>query len=306
MTDQEKLSGRLTQVKDVSDKRARNIKPRILELTDANGIYIPEGSTTEVRDFLLKGVATAGRSPVTILDAGTSIASADLDDTGHFTAELGHQPLGLHVYTVIDADKQESSPWSVTVVEAHQTYIEYVRGPDDKDIDNGSTTVHKDLRFVGRSTPGQVVELVDNDIVLRLLNVDETGHWSAHVTNLRSGNHTFIARKLNGKESAPWQIRVEEPALLSIQFGYGQGNYQPIENGGTTSQTAVVLVGTAKPYEHGRVLSDVHDGVDFEANHYGVFSALVEGLLPGFSYRFVCRSEPDRVSEPWEIVVELP
>ncbi|WP_322843546.1 hypothetical protein [Pseudomonas sp. B33.4] len=301
MTDQEKLSGRLTQV-EASDKRARTIEPRILELTDSNGTYIESGSIVQVSDFFLKGVATS-KTVVHILDGGTAIASIVVDETGHFVAELFQQSQGFHEYTVLDLDGKESSAWSVTVDERRQTSIEYVVGPNNELIENGSSTTHNSLQFAGWAPPRQVVELVDNGIVLRLLNVAETGHWSAHLKDLRPGNHKFIARELSGKESAPWEILIEKQALLSIQFGYGQGNHQPIEDGETTLQTAVVLVGTAKAYEHGRILSDVHDGVDFDANQYGIFTALVEDLQPGFSYTFICRSGPDRVSEPWKIQV---
>lgn len=301
MTDQEKLSGRLTQL-DVSGKRASNIHPRILELTDLEGNFIEPGSAVEVRDFIVRGVVTPS-SIAQILDRGTHVIHVVADQTGHFIADINEQSPGMHAYTVRDDMGQESDPWPVTIIRAEQVLIETVQGPDDQFIENGSSTVHDDLRFVGKGVPGQVVDLLDNGTVLRLLNVDNNGHWSAHLTGLKPGNHKFIARELNGNESAPWHVEIEKPALLSIQFGYGQKNYQTIKDGETTMQTAVALVGTAKPGECGRILSNVHEGVDFEADQRGVFVALVKDLLPGFSYTFVCRSEPDRHSEPWKITV---
>ncbi|VVN39479.1 hypothetical protein PS619_05299 [Pseudomonas fluorescens] len=303
MTDQEKLSGQLTQV-EASSTRASKIEPRILELTDLDGNYIEPDSVVTVSDFFIKGVATPAR-PADILDSRTPIAPVLVDATGHFTTELFNQSLGTHVYTVLDESGQESSPWVVTIAALDQLLIESIKGPDDQPIGNGSSTAHTDLRFIGKGVPGQVVELVDNGIVLRLLNVDNSGHWSAHLTGLKPGKHKFVARELNGKESAPWHVEIEKPALLSIQFGYGLGNYQPIKDGETTTQTAVVLIGTAKPNEFGRILSDAHEGVVFEANEYGVFITPIKDLLPGDSYMFICRSEsePDRHSEPWMIHV---
>ncbi|WP_414869571.1 hypothetical protein [Pseudomonas sp. IT-347P] len=303
MTDQEKLSGQLTQV-DASSKLASKIEPRILELTDLEGRYIESHSVVKISDFFIKGVANVA-SPAQILDGGTEIATAHVDETGHFETELFHQSLGTHIYTVLDEFGQESSPWVVTIAAVDQLLIESVIGPNDETIENGSSTVHNDLRFTGRGAPGKVVDLLDNGIVLRLLNVAGNGHWSAHLTGLKPGNHKFVARELNGKESAPWLIEIEKPASLSIQFGYGQGNHQPINDGETTTQTEIVLVGTAKPYEFGRILSDAHEMVIYDANEFGIFVAPITGLIPGYSYRFVCRSEsePNRQSEPWTIKV---
>lgn len=302
MTDQEKLSGQLTQL-DISGKPSINNEPWILELTDLNGNFISPGSTVvEVHDFLLRGVVNPF-STFTIFDGEKYINSGASDDTGHFTAEVANQPAGEHAYTVRDDIGRESANWPIAIIGADQLLIESVTGTDGQLIENGSSTVHSHLKFVGRAAHGKVVELLDNGIVLRLLNVDVSGHWSAELTGLKPGSHKFIARELNGKESAPWHVEIEKSALLSIQFGYGQGNYQPINDGETTTQTTVVLVGTAKPYEYGRILSDAHEVVDFEADQHGVFVALINDLLPGFSYTFVCRSAADRHSAPWKIKV---
>jgi hypothetical protein len=300
MTDQEKLSGRLTQV-GASSKRASAVEPRILELKHLDGKYIPPESVIEVSEFFITAVGTE-RSTADLLDGGITIAAVKFDETGHVTTLLSHQSVGTRVYTVRDEFGQESSPWVITIA-LGQLLIESVKGPDGQLIENGSSTAHTDLSFVGNGPSNQVVELVDNGIVSRLVNVDLTGHFSARIQNLKPGPHKFVVRALNGKESAAWDVEIEKPALLSIQFGFGQGNHQPIEDGETTTQTAVVLVGTATPHESGLILSDAQEGVEFIANEYGIFNALVENLLPGLSYTFVCRSYSDRQSAPWTIKV---
>ncbi|CAI8789488.1 DUF4198 domain-containing protein [Pseudomonas sp. IT-347P] len=302
MTDQEKLSGQLTQV-DASSKRASKIKPAILQLTDLDGHYIESGSTVEIVDFFVHGVADRP-GPAQILDGGTLIANAQIDEHGRFKQVLLGQNLGVHAYTVRDESGRESSSWEVNI-ETDSVVIASVKGPDQKWIDSGSSTIHNELTFFGKGVRGQVVELLDNDIVLQLLKVNDSWHWHALLTGLKPGKHQFVARKLNGEESNHWHVEIEKPASLSIQFSYGEGNHQPINNGETTTQTEAVLVGTAKPYESGRILSDIHEGIVYKANEHGVFVAPVKGLVPGHSYRFVCRSEsePNRQSEPWAIKV---
>lgn len=307
MTDQEKLSGKLTGV-DASGKRTSSVAPYILKLTDLKNNYIASGSVVEISDFILHGSASPGEN-VEIRDRGISVASVPVNIDGDLAYVLHEQHGGFHEYTIVDREGRESRSWEVIVDYATQTYIESVKGPDGEPIADGSSTSHTTLYFLGRGVPGHVVEVTSDGTAVRLVTVDDGRHWSANLTDLKPGRHDFTARELNGKESPPWRIEIEKPALLSIQFGLGQGNYQLIKDGETTNQTSVLLVGTAKPNEEGKILSDVHGPVDFQANGFGIINAIVEDLAPGYSYTFVCRSGADRTSEPFTIKVassELP
>lgn len=277
--------------------------PRIHSVTNGDGEFIPSEGTTTNGDLSFIGSAQPNQF-AEVLDDGIPVhPPVNVDANGHFSALLVNQKRGLRVYSVKTTDGQQSAMWIINVDVKETLSIESVYAPDGWLIGNGETTFHTELSFTGVATPGKVVELVNNGIVVKLLNVASDGHWSANLTDLDTGTQNFIAREPNGQQSSPWQVHIKEPASISIQFVVGNENFQLIGNHKSTTDRTVTLVGTANPGETGWIVDYHRDLVPFGANDNGVYFATVEGLEENLIHTFRLRSDLGRLSSPWAIRV---
>lgn len=284
-----------------SSNHTKRTGTQILTIINGEGQSIENGGVSYNADLSFTGSAGPNQN-AEILDWGVPAHHpVSVDVGGHFSAFLADQQPGPHDYSVRTSDGRESSPWQVLVEVSATLKIESVRGPDGEPIENGASTPHNHLSFVGRGIANQTVDLLDNGVPLQTLNVDSTGHWSAHVDGLPTGSHEFTARQAD-QESAPWQILLRKPAPLSIQFAFGKPGFQLIANQGSTSDTAVTLVGTANPFEHGWIVDYDNKLVYVGADENGVYKATIENLAEKFhTFRF--KSDQDRLSNTWTVRV---
>lgn len=303
MTDQEKLSAPLTPAAITNHSTTGNV-PVIREVTNGKGESIPNGGISRDGNLQISGSALPGEH-VHISDAGLPVAVVIANVQGDFIVALANVQTGQHTYIARNADGVVSAPWTVTVASEVQSapVIEVVYGPDGKVVPDGQSTFHDELNLIGQGIPGQVVELLCNGTVIRLLNIDSIGHWSANVTGLQTGIQRFVARAPNGLESASWQVAVIKPLALKIKFVIGQEQFQEIENHGVTTDRAVTIIGTGIPGETGWIVDYHKDLVSWAVDDRGIFSATVRDLAVNHVHTLRCKSDSGRLSAPWAIRV---
>lgn len=303
MSDQEKLSAPLTPAVATTHSATANA-PVIREVTNGKGESIPNGGISNDSKLKISGSGLAGE-PVHISDAGRPVAVVSADVQGNFIVALANLQAGQHTYVARSADGVVSPQWTVTVAidVLNAPVIETVYEPDGKIVPDGQSTFHDELNFIGQGIPGRIVELLNNGTVIRLLNIDSDGHWSANVTGLQPGTQRFIARDPNGLESAPWQVTVNKPTSLTIKFVLGQERFQEIGNQGVTTDRSVTITGTGIPGETGWIVDYQNNLVNFVVDEHGVYSATITDLAVNHVHTFRCKSDSGRLSAPWAIRV---
>jgi len=303
MTDQEKLSAPLTPADAATHSATRSV-PVIREVTNSKGELIPNGGSTNESNLIIRGSALPGEQ-VHISDKAHPVAVVIADVQGNFIVALANLKTGQHTYVARNAAGVVSPPWTITVTvdEVIAPVIETVYEPDGKFVDPGQNTFSNELNFIGQGIPGRIVELLNNGTVVRLLNIDSEGHWSANVTRLQPGTQRFVARDPNGHESPSWRVEVIEPTALTIKFVLGQERFQEIGDQGVTADRSITITGTGIPGETGWIV-DYHKGlVPFFVNENGVYSATINDLAVNHVHTFRCKSDSGRLSAPWAIRV---
>ncbi len=303
MSDQEKLSAPLTPAVATTHSATANA-PVIREVTNGKGESIPNGGISNDSKLKISGSGLAGE-PVHISDAGRPVAVVSADVQGNFIVALANLQAGQHTYVARSADGVVSPQWTVTVAidVLNAPVIETVYEPDGKIVPDGQSTFHDELNFIGQGIPGRIVELLNNDTVIRLLNIDSDGHWSANVSGLQPGIQRFVARDPNGHESSSWQVEVIKPTALTIKFVLGQERFQEIGNQGVTTDRSVTITGTGIPGETGWIVDYQNNLVNFVVDEHGVYSATITDLAVNHVHTFRCKSDSGRLSAPWAIRV---
>ncbi|CAH0207640.1 hypothetical protein SRABI89_01907 [Pseudomonas koreensis] len=303
MSDQEKLSAPLTPAVATTHSATANA-PVIREVTNGKGESIPNGGISNDSKLKISGSGLAGE-PVHISDAGRPVAVVSADVQGNFIVALANLQAGQHTYVARSADGVVSPQWTVTVAidVLNAPVIETVYEPDGKIVPDGQSPFHDELNFIGQGIPGRIVELLNNDTVIRLLNIDSDGHWSANVSGLQPGIQRFVARDPNGHESSSWQVEVIKPTALTIKFVLGQERFQEIGNQGVTTDRSVTITGTGIPGETGWIVDYQNNLVNFVVDEHGVYSATITDLAVNHVHTFRCKSDSGRLSAPWAIRV---
>ncbi|WP_122750355.1 hypothetical protein [Pseudomonas atacamensis] len=303
MSDQEKLSAPLTPAVATTHSATANA-PVIREVTNGKGESIPNGGISNDSKLKISGSGLAGE-PVHISDAGRPVAVVSADVQGNFIVALANLQAGQHTYVARSADGVVSPQWTVTVAidVLNAPVIETVYEPDGKIVPDGQSTFHDELNFIGQGIPGRIVELLNNGTVIRLLNIDSDGHWSANVSGLQPGIQRFVARDPNGHESSSWQVEVIKPTALTIKFVLGQERFQEIGNQGVTTDRSVTITGTGIPGETGWIVDYQNNLVNFVVDEHGVYSATITDLAVNHVHTFRCKSDSGRLSAPWAIRV---
>ncbi|UST61690.1 hypothetical protein NF673_13610 [Pseudomonas moraviensis] len=301
MTDQEKLSAPLTPA-DAPANPATGSGLQIREVTNGRGDFIQDGGISYDSNLTISGSASP-REYVEIWDWGQPVTSAYADLQGLFIAKLPDQLRGPHLYTATNVGGVISPPWTVIVEGVTAPVIESVYGPDGEPINDGERTFHNELNFIGLGVPGRRVDLLNNGKVIKLLNIDPNGHWSARLEDLKPGTQVFVARDLTGLESPAWRVVVTKPSVLAIKFVIGQEQFQEIDNQGVTTDRAVTVVGTGIPHETGWIVDYNNNLVPFAVDEHGVYSATIRDLAVNHVHTLRCKSETGRLSAPWAIRV---
>lgn len=303
MSDQEKLSAPLTPAVATTHSATANA-PVIREVTNGKGESIPNGGISNDSKLKISGSGLAGEA-VHISDAGRPVAVVSADVQGNFIVALANLQAGQHTYVARSADGVVSPQWTVTVAidVLNAPVIETVYEPDGKIVPDGQSTFHDELNFIGQGIPGRIVELLNNGTVIRLLNIDSDGHWSANVSGLQPGIQRFVARDPNGHESSSWQVEVIKPTALTIKFVLGQERFQEIGNQGVTTDRSVTITGTGIPGETGWIVDYQNNLVNFVVDEHGVYSATIKDLAVNHVHTFRCKSDSGRLSAPWAIRV---
>ncbi|KAB2525768.1 hypothetical protein BJN42_15270 [Pseudomonas koreensis] len=303
MSDQEKLSAPLTPAVATTHSATANA-PVIREVTNGKGESIPNGGISNDSKLKISGSGLAGEA-VHISDAGRPVAVVSADVQGNFIVALANLQAGQHTYVARSADGVVSPQWTVTVAidVLNAPVIETVYEPDGKIVPDGQSTFHDELNFIGQGIPGRIVELLNNGTVIRLLNIDSDGHWSANVSGLQPGIQRFVARDPNGHESSSWQVEVIKPTALTIKFVLGQERFQEIGNQGVTTDRSVTITGTGIPGETGWIVDYQNNLVNFVVDEHGVYSATITDLAVNHVHTFRCKSDSGRLSAPWAIRV---
>jgi hypothetical protein len=299
MNDQVTLSEQRTAVNN-PDKRTNTI-PVITTIKNGNGEYIESGGTSKSPHLIIDGIV-APVQKVELLRHSIPIGDPVIaDGGGNVRFYLANQERGFHEYRLRNSENNVSAGYAVFVDVEEKASISYVTDPEGNLIESGGSTLHSSLSFVGRGVAGTKVKLLVNGKEEQELNVDNRSHWSALVESLVPGSHEFVARGENS-QSDPWNIRIKEPAPLSIQFILGK-SLQLIGNHESTTDRSVTFVGTANPGEDGCIVDYQGDRVAFAANDQGVYCVTIDGLEANRVHTFRLRSAQGRLSAPWAIRV---
>lgn len=300
MNDQVTLSEQRTAVNN-PDKRTNTV-PVITTIKNGNGEYIESGGTSKSPHLIIDGIA-APVQKVELLRHSIPIGDPVIaDGGGNVRFYLANQERGFHEYRLRSSENNVSAGYAVFVDVEEKASISYVTDPEGNLIESGGSTLHSSLSFVGRGVAGTKVKLLVNGKEEQELNVDDRSHWSALVESLVPGSHEFVARGENS-QSDPWNIRIKEPAPISIQFVLGNECFQLIGNHESTTDRSVTLAGTANPGETGWIVDYQRDLVAFAANDHGVYYVTIDGLEANRVHTFRLRSDLGRLSAPWAIRV---
>lgn len=209
MIDQEKLSGQPTS-KQTLDGMAEDSQTQIVSVENSEGQLIANGGESKDPNLNIKGFAQPGQKAELYDSTALAAAPGIVDSNGRFAFSVQNQRQGYHYYVVMTADKHRSEPWKIFVDTPVRLEITNIKDSSG-DIENGGSTVHSDLFFVGKGEREQAVDLLDHGAVIATMKVDTGNYWSVKRAGILAGSHEFTVRGADGVLSEPWKILVKKP-----------------------------------------------------------------------------------------------
>lgn len=223
---------------------APEIHPAITSVRDLSK-ELGEGSTTTDTVVTVVGAAMAAQS-VELFDGQDSKKVVPVDSNGEWTASLTGLAIGTHSITA-------KASYGSGLVSTQRTFTIWVdakptidRVQDSQgEVSNGGTTVDTHLTVSGTASANQMVALFDGQTALGTAVVNTAGAWTFDLTGLTIGAHSVTAKANYGSSqvSAPRTFRTLTeaiPVITSVRDSHGD-----VSNGGTTSDTSVLIAGIA-------------------------------------------------------------
>ncbi|MBZ6392458.1 MAG: Ig-like domain-containing protein [Pantoea dispersa] len=223
------------------------------------------GATTDDTTPILVGKAIANAIvTITVVATGAVIGSAKANAFGEWSLELPPQALGSHTWkaSVINAAGVVASSNEFTLEidnskpenKGIETAFDNV-GADTGYLNDGDTTDDSTPTFNGQGqTPGDVIFISDNGLVLGSAIVDEAGSWTfTPDTPLLDGNHEFTTVVENPQGvvsdvSDPFNLIIEtrapsKPTITDVYDDVGTST-GPVTPGSTTDDAQPEIRGT--------------------------------------------------------------
>lgn len=186
------------------------VRPDITRVEGSKG-EISEGGETEDTTITLTGTASLGQQ-VQIKDGTTIIEDATADaSSGIWTLVISGLAEGWHIFTAtaLYGSGQESIPRSLEVV-SERPVIKRMTDTAGGPIDNLGTTNYTSVNLGGTAAAGQQVQILDGTAVKKTEDVDDSGNWTASLSELTRGDHSIIAKATYSTlpASAEWKFTV--------------------------------------------------------------------------------------------------
>ncbi|WP_439878941.1 hypothetical protein [Pseudomonas prosekii] len=246
-----------------------------------SNVEIPNGGITVETSVILTGTASKGQK-VQVLDGttlkGEPIANAS---TGVWTLTVSGLTVAAHSFTARVGSGAASAARTLTVTAAAATTITSVKGlPSGAEIPNGGITTETSVILSGIASKGQKVQVLDGGTLKGepVANAT-TGVWTLTVSGLTVAAHSFTARVGSGAASAARTLTVTAAAATTITSVKGLPSGAEIPNGGITTETSVILTGTASKGQKVQVLDGgTLKGEPVANATTGVWTLTVSGL----------------------------
>lgn len=178
--------------------------------------------------FTMSGTGPAGTS-LRIEDQGQEVATASVDDSGNWSAELPAPTVGEHTYSVIGGENVRSE-FKVNVTDdaagtgtstddaATDSPAEgSADTPTDGDVDTAATSPATGTFAIsepaadatlaaggftlrGTGTPGESLQVLEDGTSLGNVTVGDDGNWSLDVPSPAAGAHTYAVQGPDGTE----------------------------------------------------------------------------------------------------------
>ena len=241
---------------------------------------IEDGGYTDDTTPTLSGGGQEPGDEVTVIDNGTIIGTAPVDENGNWEF-IPNPPLvdGDHDFTIIVTDpagnaSEESDPYTVIVdtqapAKPLITSVFDDQGDQTGNLEKGALTDDAQPDVTGTAEPGSTVIIYDNGVQIGTAPVNAEGNWTFKPDlPLTNGPHNLTAKAEDqagniSESSDPFNFDLlaggvpTAPAITGVidDVGSKQGNVAP---GGVTDDTRPTITGTGTP---GTTVSVYADGV---------------------------------------------
>ncbi|MFJ2710050.1 Ig-like domain repeat protein [Pseudomonas sp. NPDC087346] len=249
------------------------VTPVITAVMSAQGTVIPEAGQTYDKRLTIEGTATRAEKVDVQID-GVSKGMPTVDANSQFTVTVDliaglHRAIAIAQY---EADDRISDPRSFTITEATLPSITGVR--DSKGVvGNNGTTYDYQVTASVNADPDQKIQLYDGALPIgQPINLDGDGDGSNVLSGLHQKLYLLKAKALYGSQlESPvhsFTVRAHHTTTLtSVRHSGGE-----LGNGGTTTDTSVVVTGAATPLYSVQVFLNNVGGQIVSANGSGVWS----------------------------------
>lgn len=181
-------------------------------------------------------------------------------------------------------------------------YIIYAESHNGEAIpQDGGTTEYTSFIAMGAGPENEEVDILDFDKVIRKATVNKYGRLDFALYDLMSGAHEIKLRLASGQTSFPWKFSVDNsrfPWLDSIKGVDGD-----IEEGATTNQNALMLIGRGGAYQSLQLYVDEELVDSVSADYRGFWTALIVDIQDGH-HSFIVRTLEGKSSAARTLIVK--
>ncbi|WP_146039813.1 MULTISPECIES: hypothetical protein [unclassified Pseudomonas] len=230
-------------VRSYAVKNATVARPEIIEITDFNGVKLPNGGFTAADGVILKGTAAADQE-VWMIKGGSVFA----DSQGRWEYKFEKTNLNLTRFAAIASDGSYSAVWIVFFLREGVPIITRVTDSRGEHIPEYGATFESAVTLEGAANPGGKLNINVYGLggSLPLVDVGPDGVWRCTVSGLKIRRHVIFVSHINDDlDSFGWELHVVEvdsPVITSITDSLNR----PIPHYGSTYDRTVKLTGTAK------------------------------------------------------------
>ncbi|WP_102128347.1 DUF937 domain-containing protein [Deinococcus planocerae] len=217
------------------------------------------GAELPLADLTLRGTGRPG-DLLTVEDGGLEVASTRVGGNGTWQVTLPTPTLGEHTYTVRGSEGATSGEIRVTVTAGDDVNAGEVGGGPDEEPAAGPSAPPSEtfdlaepapgaqlpagsFTLRGRGTPGESLQILEDDTSLGNVTVGPGGTWRLDVPSPSPGPHTYAVYAQDATELGRVEVTVDALASLSptgvcdreytLSLTDGQTVREPFRFGGT-------------------------------------------------------------------------
>ena len=282
----------------------------ITGVSDSTG-PVGEGGTTTDTTVTLSGTAAANEV-VAFYQDGALLGDVPVNASSVWTRLVTGLTVSTHNFQVLGryGSNPVSGIRSLTVLASAVPTIDSIKDSSGTEIPAGGTTSSTSVTLSGTAAASQQVQILDNGVDKGTAQVNGSNAWTWPLNGLGFGtNHSITAKGLYGSEpvSDPRTFNVAVatvPTITSVRDSRGE-----VVNGGSTTDTAVSLLGKAAASEQVQILDNGSDKTRATANTSGDWNASLAGLgLGGHSItaKGLYGSNPTSTARTFTVEMKIP